>query len=289
MAKIMLGCVAREVTRAIKAFGSDEVGLTVSWSQVGPGNHVGYSGLSAIDLESEAFSFTRWRDHAHKQTTVVEQRTVEVCLADDADCGFDGFMPDGLQTWERFPRRLKVEIGHGELRWRDHREYRQTLEIFVRACMDNDLVATHVSGWTGTSLRGDGTAMPLDRASARKTVEHARNVCPHLTFRAHNCDRLTRDELRYLRDIGVEEFNFAPEPALVVSETVVHQLYNPAPVVAAAHAHGGYRRWCDRDPTHGVHYVLEQFRPHVLKDEFSTVATGALSEWIRTRLEWLKR
>lgn len=289
MARIMLGCVAREVIDvACDPKYAPHVGLIASHAQVGPGDKQGYSGLSADRLcelvaESENFGVEIWRDHAGACNTVHE----------DARAGFDGYMPDTL-----YPNHLRdlaesmlhVEAGYGE-----HVSFDPDWRTHASHCLELGCTVTRVSTWLGTFMNTGQNSMDRTYAAGVledvcgwiSNVEDQRDV--NIRIRAHNCDWLDRDTLRFMRDHGVEDFNFAPELGRVICDgffadpAVTRE--ESAVIAGAVFTDARYLRWHPRDWRYGFHYVLEKYR-RAPETRYVHV-TNAVRAWLEERIEWL--
>lgn len=250
---LMLGCVCRQIPEVVAKYDPSLVGIVASRAQVGIGDAPGYSGWSARRLHDALPLHQVWRDHA-KEAPWIEPE-------------FDGIMLD-TDDPEAYRTTMTCEIGGGEDPYVD-------LDARLELAAEADLDWTLVSTWLGTCLnRGINE---LDRDVARERVN---DVAAFHTIRAHNCDHLSMADLGFLRGLGVEQFNFAPEVGLVATMAMIKATGNCNAWYDATITHGGYKRWHDEDWRYGAHYVM----PKWTKDGDATIVR-ALTKWIDERLE----
>lgn len=241
MTRLYVGCVSREVVAAVSrhiAAAEGKLALVASRAQVGPGGEGGYCGWPGAGAECVEL----WRDHM----------TIDSLQADEA-AGFAGFMldTDDPRIYEHAASLgVRCEIGCGEDRTGSARER-------WRTAVARGVEIHCVSGWVGSRLR-DGQNV-LDRGQAIIGVQ--RLLALHPRTRAHNCDWLSREDLRFLRDRGVEEFNIAPELGFATTRAALELgCVDAAKLEAATKSHGGWSRWHERDWRYGAHYALGHVR-----------------------------
>lgn len=275
--RIMLGCVCREVPNALSRFPAESVGIVASYSQVGP-NAVGYSGYSAKTLV-RASNMDVWRDHASaRPRTALAPASAWVLV--DARAGFKGVMPDWLPFSEVDSivrnTELEFEVGHGE----DSENAHDSLKAHLRMLTYSGARVTRVSTWLGTYLAGGKNSMNI--SIAKKATDYVREL--GFVIRAHNCDWLSGAHLRTLRDLGVTEFNFAPEIGKVITDAVCETSPGLCEQISVmSRVDGRYRRW-GSTPNFGGHYVLETVRD---RSSLSSVIETAIVDWTQRRFDEL--
>lgn len=66
---------------------------------------------------------------------------------------------------------------------------------------------------------------PIDVEKTKSFIDFAKSI--NLKIKRHNCDFHSVDELKILRDFGVDAFNFAPEFSVIQNEEILYKLTKP--------------------------------------------------------------
>lgn len=242
MYRINVGAVAREVIDAVNLL-PGMVGVIASLNQVSIGEQRGYSGMSAAMLNRELVGrkFDVWRDHMQVNT-----------IRHDQNCKFRGCMldtDDAATTAEACSTEgCHLEVGLGEAPGDPETRIRHA------EALRGDI--RFVSAWLGTHLCNGGNH--LDKKVAASAIATLRQY--GYPIRAHNCDWLDLVELRWLRDQGVDQFNFAPQLGHVITQFYYDKVDASATWCRRTLQDGQYLKWHSDDWTYGGHYTLEQHR-----------------------------
>lgn len=269
--KINLGMVCPEIVGVANAIGADRCNIIASYQQVTSSEGTyGYSGYNMRDL-CQVADVPVWRDHCGG-----------VIDPSDVKCGVDGFMPE--TSGEGLLRSLGpehgIEVGYGEAR----KQTKYPWSGIWSGCSYAGLEPSHISQWLGTQL-GEGKNTLLKHVAVHNIVPLLNTG---LIVRAHNCDFLARDDLRYLRDLGVTEFNFAPEMGKVLADAALFRLKDSDEYALRDTWMAGTEcdpRWHKTQWTYSAHYSYTSIIG--LQEYCSKVVKEALISWAETRLSWL--